>query len=72
MRTTMKISQSAWDSMWENSEGTQTVMFDPETGGSPVPPIPTKSEEIALQSLVNLMNSFGIVPPSYFYTPSTK
>ncbi len=26
MRTSMKISQSAWDSLWENSAGTQMKM----------------------------------------------
>jgi hypothetical protein len=33
-RTTMNISQSDWDALWENSEGVQEKMFD-ENGNRP-------------------------------------
>ena len=81
MRTTMKISQSAWDSMWENSEGNQTVMFDAETGTPIKSENGADGEETALQEAIDhLMNTIGLVVPSYyapktscFYTPkSTK
>ena len=62
--TTMKISQEAWDSLWENSSGQQERMFD-ENG---VPLSKRPSSNPATASGVLALYRILILPLSGYYS----